>query len=41
MNQGVGSFNDYNVWAESFAQRKRVNAESDSLRDRLWKAFDL
>ncbi len=41
MNQGVGSFSDYNIWFEDFDARLKENEELDGLRERLWQEFDL
>lgn len=41
MNQGVGSFADYNVWHDDFDTRQKINSELDRLRTRLWGALNL
>lgn len=41
MNQGVGSFADYNIWVEDFDSRIKANAEIDQVREQLWTEFEL
>ena len=41
MNSGAGSFADYNVWADDFDERVKLNRPLDHLRTELWKQFGL
>lgn len=41
MNQGVGSFADYNIWINDFDARLQANQVLDNLRTHLWHVFEL